>query len=243
MPRKLTAKIILSCVATVALMSGFEGRELFAKQKVGQGKQAKTEEYYREMSKPRGELYKAAKKERKEHVVLSFVPDRSVLAPNLRQLSRRSTDVIIGRVLENHSSLNDEGDEIHKFLTVFVQQVFKGTVIGAGTITIRQLGGSWRYSDGLVVTWMPVGEVIAIDGNSYVFFLNKSEDAETDEDADCYLPTLGAQGVFELDFELDAIAPTDLNKRDPVVGKYKNIPMADFFDEIESVVGEEVVGF
>jgi len=239
-------KRFLLAIAMLMFLFCFGQNGMFAGQKKGQEDESgKIDEHYQDANKPFGELYKQAQMENKEkadHIILSFMPDRSVVAPNLRQLSRHSTDIIVGRVLENRSYLNDKGDEIHKFLTVLVQQVFKGTIVNAGRVTIRQLGGTWLYNDGFAVTWMPVGESIPTDGKSFVFFLHKGEDSE-DETAGYYIPTWGAQGVFELDFELDVISPTDLNKRDPVVIKYMNIPMTDFFDEIDFVVNEEVSGF
>jgi len=181
-----------------------------------------------------GTLYKIAKNNAEENTVIGFLPDRSVLAPNLRQLSRFSSDVIIGRVLRNFSYINESGDEIDKFITVFVQMVFKGTVANASEITIKQSGGSWRYSDGTTITWMPFGEAPTLDGKSYVFFMKK------DVDKEYYIPSLGTQGVFEIDFDTESVVSTDLNKRDPIVEKYSNAPLEDFLDEIRSVIGEEV---
>jgi hypothetical protein len=246
MTNPMNLKRFMTAIAALMLITGFCQHEMFAKQKNEQNAGGgKTEDYYYEKNKPRGELYKQAQKENKEnagHVILNFLPDRSVVAPNLRQLSRFSTDIIIGRVLENRSYLNDEGDEIHKYLTVLAQQVFKGTIVNAGRITIRCLGGTWLYSDGFAVTWIPIGETVPTDGKSFVFFLSEGEDSE-DETAGYFIPTLGTQGVFEIDFDMDVIVPTDLNKRDPVVRKYLNVPMTEFFDEINSVVGEEVSDF
>ena len=228
-------KSITLIILLMVFVSCLNTHELFAKQN-------SEPNGYDEKTKPQGEIYKLAKQTKdknSDHVTLSFIPDRSVIAPNVRQLSRYSTEIIVGRVVENRSYLNNEGDAIHKYLTVLVQDSIKGSIDPGLVIQIQQFGGSWLYSDGLAVTWMPVGEVIAQDGKSYVFFLNNGKA----EYAEHYLTTLGAQGVFELDFELDVIVPTDLNKRDPVVRKYTNVSITDFFDEINSVVNEEVSGF
>jgi len=182
----------------------------------------------------RGALYKEARNKKEEHVVLNYLPDRSVLAPNLRHISRHSTDVIVGNVLQTLSYLNDSGDEIDKFVTVLVQQVFKGTAVSGGRITIKRSGGTWLYGDGTIVTWAPLGEAPELNGKSYVFFLVK------DNDSKHYVPSLGAQGVLELDFKTGVIIPTDLNRRNPLVMKYLNSPLQDFLDEVQSVVDEEI---
>ena len=216
-------KIIQTNVSILLFAFIFGNYDVFAQQKV-------------DLEKPQGELYQLAKKSGEQHTSIGFLPDRSVLAPNLRHLSRHSTDVIIGRVLSNYSRLSDTRDEVHKFLTVFVQMVYKGTVVNAGEITIRTLGGSWLYNNGISLTWMPVGELIPMDGKSYVFFLTKVDD-------DNYLPSLGAQSIFEMDFGTETITPTDMNKRVPVVIKYANAPLQEFLDEVESVITEEVHEF
>jgi len=227
-------KISLTGVSIILLALIIGRHDVFAGQSNKDNE--RLEQQYRDLEKPQGALYKIAKKSGEKHTTIAFLPDRSVIAPNLRQLSRRSTDVIIGRVLANYSQLNSAKDEVQKFLTVFVQMVYKGTVVNAGQITIKTLGGSWLYSDGVSLTWMPVGETSPLDGKSYIFFLTKDGDGN-------YIPSLGAQGVFEMDFEIGVIVPIDMNKRDPVVAKYANAPLQEFMDEITSVIAEEVHEF
>jgi len=86
---------------------------------------------------------------------------------------------------------------------VFVQDVFKGTIVNGSGIEVKQLGGSWLYGDGTSISWRPVDETATVDGKSYVFFLIKEKDKEI------YMPSLGVQSVFEMDFDTNTITPTD----------------------------------
>ena len=189
---------------------------------------------HRANQEPKGKLYRLAKQENKAHAILTFQSDRGMIAPNIRQLVRRSTDIIVGKVLINRAYLNDEGDEIYKFINVFVQVVYKGAIANRSRIEVKQLGGSWLYNDGTVLTWQPGDALLTTNGKSYVFFLVK------DKENQYFVPSQGVQSVFELDFGTSSITPTDLNKRDPVVIKYKNAPIQDFLNEIRSTVSEEV---
>ncbi len=196
----------------------------------------KAQKYQQNMDKqrPKGKLYQMAKKTKKEHAIFTFLSDRSVVASNIRELARRSTEIIMGRVLRNRAYLNDEGDEIHKFINVFVQDVFKGAIVKRSGIEVRQLGGSWLYNDGTALSWYPADALVAQDGKSYIFFLIK------DENKEYYIPSLGVQSIFEIDFDTRSITPADLFKGDPVVIKYHNAPLFDFLNEIKSAVSEEV---
>ena len=183
---------------------------------------------------PKGKLYGLAKQAGGKHAILRFHSDRGVVAADLREMERRSTDIIVGRTITNRAYLNDAGDEMHKILTIYVQNVFKGGIINGSGIEVKTLGGSWVYSDGTALSWYPADSIPLHDGASYVFFLNKEDEY--------YVPSIGVQSIFEIDFDTNTIMPNDLFNLDPVVVRYKNAPLMDFLKEIKGVIGEGKVG-
>ena len=182
--------------------------------------------------KPAGKLYALAKKAGKKHAYLTFQSDRGVIAADIKEMMRRSSDVIVGRALKKRGYLNAEGDEMHRIVTIYVQNVFKGGIINGSGIEIKTLGGTWLYSDGTAMSWYPADARPVHDGRSYVLFLNREEEY--------YVPSFGVQSVMEMDFETESIMPNDLFKLDPVVVKYKNAPLIEFLNEIRAAAKEEL---
>jgi hypothetical protein len=187
----------------------------------------------REDKAPYENLYEYAKAKGSQNAMARFISNRSVIAPNIRALVRYSTDIIIGRPMESKTNASDKGDEIHKYIKLFVQKVYKGNINKRSNITVKTMGGSWMYDDGTTVSWQPIDAFQIINNNSYVLFINKENDNN-------YLPSLGIQSIFKIETETNTITPIDMNKRDPVVRKYLNMATEEFIKEITSTVNEEV---
>ncbi len=181
--------------------------------------------------RPIGKLYDLAKKQNKKHAHLTFQSNRGIIAADLREMMRRSTYVIVGRGKKNRGYLNEEGDEIHRINTLYVQEVLKGEMLNAIGIEVKTLGGTWIYADGTALSWYPVDARPIFDGKSYIMFLNKEKEY--------YIPSFGVQGIFEIDGESRSIMPNDIFRLDPVVTKYKNAPLREFLNELRITAQEE----
>lgn len=186
-----------------------------------------------DMPEPSGKLYMNSQLMQENPAIMGFMSDRSIVASNIREIVRRSTDIIVGRVLTHRAFLNADGTEIHNIKTVYVQNVYKGEILNASGIFIKLLGGSWLYSDGTFISWRPIDMMPIRDEKSYIFFLMK------DGESEYYIPSLGPQSIFGLDPDTYTIIPVDLFDLSPVAVKYKNIPIVEFTREIKNLVREE----
>jgi hypothetical protein len=186
-------------------------------------------------TKPKGTLYdkaKAAKKGRNNnHVIIAFRDEIGTINVDLRQLTMRSTNILVGRVLSNKSYLNDARDDIYTVHKVMVQSVLKGDLDNGNVIDIQVIGGGWRYSDGTWVSKRSTNMLPIGNGSSYVFFLNLK-----DPSLRSYVPSSRVQSIYNLEFDTGTIMPNSRYKLDPLVTKYKNISIDSFLAEIRPLV-------
>jgi hypothetical protein len=174
----------------------------------------------------------------KELSVELFHSDRSVTVYDIKELTRRSTDIIIGRPLMNNSVFikGDSLEDVHTSHTMLVQAVFKGTVEAGSKIILRIPEGAFVGSDDKYVRLLASDARPLREEASYFIFMKKfNEKVEY-----IYVPALGIQSLFEIDDETNTIIPCDTLRSSPVVQKYLHAPVTAFMEEILSLVSTEI---
>jgi hypothetical protein len=175
---------------------------------------------------------------KKEIVFESFMSDRSVTVADIKELTRRSTDIIIGRPLANKSQFRRGGrqEDFHMMHLVLVQTVLKGDIKNGSSVELRMPGGVLINSDGNVVNRQASDSRPLRENASFFIFMKKTNG----QNEQVYIPALGIQSIFEIDPDTNTIIPCDMVKSVPVVQKYLNAPMGAFFNEILSEVSSEI---
>lgn len=164
--------------------------------------------------------------------------DRSVTVSDLKELSRRSTAIIIGRPLAvaNKSRYNEKTDEVRTSRLIHVQTVLKGSIENGSSIFLETPDGTYVRRDGVVGLRRASDARPVREGVSYFIFLRESNG----EKKNVYRPSLGVQGIFEIEPETNTILPCDLVKSDPVVKKYENASVEDFMNELVAALSMEL---
>jgi len=161
--------------------------------------------------------------------------DRSVIVTELKDLTRRSTSIIIGRPLANKSYYDDELDEVRTMRLVQVQTVLKGNMENGNTIELEMPGGAYVRRNG-ETGYRRMSESRAVrEEVSYFIFMRESKDNEKT----IYQPSAGIQGIFEIDPETHAILPCDMVKSSPMVKRYENMVLEDFMNELMTALSAE----
>jgi hypothetical protein len=178
---------------------------------------------------PDQDLHELAKKAGGK-LVLRYLPDRSVIYPNLQELAKRSDIIVVGRTLGHRPKLRGDGKFITKDFWVRVQSVFKGDLPNGKTILVSLPGGSYMFPDKTFVFVNPYKYKQAEDSRTYVFFLrNKGATYSGHELAG------GPQGLF--DITGDTVEPAHRVPGDPVLTKYKGMRTVTFLAQLESAAG------
>jgi len=167
-----------------------------------------------------------------------FHSDRAVTVSDIKELTRRSTDIIVGRPLTNNSIFlkGSTIDDVHTNHTMLVQAVFKGDIKAGSKIILRMPGGAFLDSDDKAVTLVALDARPLREGVSYFIFMKRlSEEFEY-----LYVPALGIQSIFEIDAETNTIIPCDTLQSSPVVQKYLRASVTAFLEEIKSLVSTEI---
>ena len=167
-----------------------------------------------------------------------FKSDRSVTVVDIKELTRRSTDIIVGRPLVNKSSFRKGNvlEDVHTMHLILVQTVLKGDMKTGSSVDLRMPGGAFISSDNKVSRRLASDARLLRDGASYFIFIKK----RNRQDEDVYIPALGIQSIFEIDFDTKTVIPCDTLKSAPVVQKYLNAPLEAFWEEIKFAVSSEV---
>jgi hypothetical protein len=161
--------------------------------------------------------------------VLRYLPDRSVIYPNVEELANRSDLIVVGRTLGNRARLRADGKFITKDFWVKLQEVIKGDLRNASTILVSLPGGSYMFEDKTYVLVSPRKYKTAEDNKTYVFFLKKKGTNYKGHEL-----SGGIQGQFEI--TSGKVEPADLLD-DPVVVKYKGMRAGTFLAQIHSAAG------
>lgn len=162
---------------------------------------------------------------------LRYKPNHSALFANVGELAKRSDLIVVGRTLAHRSSLRPDGNFITQDFLVKVQEVIKGELPNARSITITLSGGGHRFSDGTSTAVWPVGVRLVEDSGIYVFFLKSPKKNSPFKG---YLLVSELQGVFALTG--GSVEPADESADHPLVRNYQHMPAADFLGEIHRAV-------
>ncbi|HEU4390162.1 MAG TPA: hypothetical protein VFV34_20340 [Blastocatellia bacterium] len=181
---------------------------------------------------PGGSLHDRAKQQG-GRLVEGFKADRSVVYPNLTELARRSTSIVIGRTLTNRAHLTTDGNFITTDCSVGVQEVLKGSVRRGSVVLVSLPGGSHRFADGVKATLTATNYRPAEKGRTYLFFL-KEKGAITKglELAG------GVQGLYDLDFAANTVVPADVVPKASIVQWCRNKSIKEFLVELHRAVGK-----
>ena|SRR5215831_16975977 len=162
-------------------------------------------------------------------LVLRYLPDRSVIYPNIEELAQRSDLIIVGRTLGHRPRMRADGKFITKDFSVMVQEVIKGNLRGGSTIVVSLPGGSQRFDDGTYIFLSPRKYTMAQDNRTYVFFLKNKGTTYAGHEL-----SGGIQGQFDItNGKVEAADQLD----DPVVVKYQGMTIGTFLAQIHSAVG------
>jgi hypothetical protein len=187
---------------------------------------------------PGKSLYDNVKGEDKgSRIAMPFKSDRSVTMADITELTRRSSDIIIGRPLRSRSFLSEQGKDVYSMNLIQVQTVIKGSIKNGSVVDLKTPGGAWMYSDGTRISRFPSDARLLRENASYFLFIKKEN-----KDKKHWVPAVGIQSQFEVDSDTNSITPCDLVETDPVVKKYKNAPMGEFVSEIIAAVAAETPG-
>jgi len=167
-----------------------------------------------------------------------FKSNRGVTVADIRELTRRSTDIIVGRPLAIKSSFRKGSglDDVHTMHLILVQTVLKGDVKAGSSVHLRMPGGIFIDDKDNVVNRLASDVRPPREGASYFIFMKK----RNGDEKEAYIPSLGIQSLFEIDFDTNTVIPCDTLKSSPVVQKYLRAPATAFWEEISFEVSSEV---
>jgi hypothetical protein len=163
-------------------------------------------------------------------LVLRYLPDRSLIYPNLQELAKRSDIIVVGRTLGHRSRLRGDGKFITKDFWVRVQSVFKGDVPNGKTILVSLPGGSYMFPDKTFIYLNPYKYKQAEDSRTYVFFLKKKGTTYAGHEL-----AAGPQALFDITGR--TVEPAHRVPGDPLLVKYKGKRTAMLLAHLESAAG------
>lgn len=164
-----------------------------------------------------------------------YKSDRRVTIADIKELTRRSTDIVVGWSMGNRSPYSESADTAYIAHRIQVQTVIKGTIPSGSAIELIMPGGAWIRPDGTRV-FMHASDARPVrDGVSYILFLRRKDDVAGDQ----WMPSAGIQSLYEIEPDTESIIPCDLLESDPVVAKYKNASVGEFMEELISAVASE----
>jgi hypothetical protein len=169
-----------------------------------------------------------------DDTVQTFKSDRSVIIADIKELTRRSTHIVVGWVVNNRSRLSENSDNAYISHMIQVQTVIKGDIKNGSTIELRSRGGTWVRPDGKRIDRLASDARPLRNKVSYFIFMKKEYPAQKG-----FIPALGSQSLYQIESDTNSILPCDLVKEDPVVQKYENISIQEFMDELISAVASE----
>ncbi len=136
-------------------------------------------------------------------VVRTMPKPHWVATPDVLALAETSAAVVIGHPMAGVPQLSANGDLIYTHYQVLVDDVLKGGIASSETVTVRVLGGTLQFADGLVASVLTPGFEGLKAGGRYVFFLEVLDDGHAT--AARPLPQRpvfgllhGVQGVFDI---------------------------------------------
>lgn len=160
-------------------------------------------------------------------------PDKTKSVSTLKELAKRSTNIIIGVPKDNVSKLTLDGNSIVIEYLVRVEHTYKGSLKEGQTIKVVIPGGRLTFGDGGTAEVKTPWFRKMLTGKAYALFLgtaNGNRQFET---------TGEAQGIFEIPTtkESRAVKVHTGVPGDPM-WRYQNIGVMKFLREIRSVANQ-----
>ena len=139
----------------------------------------------------RGGLREAAR--RKGRFVLKIDPSWDWATFDLESLTKSSTAVVTGEVVDSKPQLDPGGEVLTTEFQVVVGEPIKGNFRQGNTIQVAMLGGSIEFGDGTSAEVQTPGFDRMAKSKKYLLFLTSNTNGSA-----VLLPTGGPQGVFEI---------------------------------------------
>lgn len=158
-----------------------------------------------------------------------FMAERATIYPNVTELARRSSAIVIGRAAHRRDHLTSDGNSITTDVSVVVQEVVKGNMRTGSVVLVSLPGGAHRFEDGVTAFLYAKNYRPAQNGKTYVFFLDRRGPVSRG-----YELTGGIQGQFELDFASGKVVTGDTVLIDPVVHQQGNQLIKSFLVELHT---------
>ena len=188
-------------------------------------------DFYKTM--PEGKLYNEARKiieSGHEHAHIPFIYNTGYIIPNIEVLTRYSSVILLGKIVDTKTTIDDNKEKIYRIHEVFVQYTIKGDVQSASLINMKMPGGAWLFNDGTSVSMTPFDTIPVVKGKTYILFLQKNK-----EDL-YYTPSVDAQSFYEIDNDTLTVIPIILTLNNPMVIKYRNCPLEKFLEYIHDAM-------
>ena len=182
---------------------------------------------------PEGKLYNEARKiieSGHEHAFIPFRYNTGYIIPNMEVLTRYSGVILLGKIVETKTTIDDNKEKIFRIHEFIVQYAIKGDVQSGALIKMKMPGGAWRFKDGTIVSTRPYDAMPVTKEKSYILFLNKNK-----EDL-YYTPSVDAQSFYEIDNDTLTVIPIILTLNNPMVIKYRNCPLEKFLEYIHDAM-------
>jgi len=173
-----------------------------------------------------------------EIVYEEFYDRGGVTVADIKELTRRSADIIVGKPLESQSIARKgavKPEEAHIIHQIQVQATLKGGIESGAVITLKTSGGIYIDSADNVVNRHLLNARPLREGKSYFIFMKKDKGGIDG----IYIPALGIQSIFEIEADTQTVIPCEMEKDAPVVRKYLNAPFKAFWEEILYAVSTE----
>ena len=166
--------------------------------------------------------------------------DRSVTVSDIKELTRRSTGIIVGRLIAVESLYDEKTNEVNTKHLVHVQSLLKGNIKNGSTIELEMEGGAYNR-DGTIISRRAADTRGVKADVSYFIFMRESESKDRDiATYPVYRLSLGMQGMFEIVPETYTLLPLNTAKINPLVNKYENMSVLDFMNELLTAIAGEV---
>lgn len=155
------------------------------------------------LGKPDG-LHKAATLSDGNYIGLDDNPG-FIVYQDLGHIASQSSHVVVGTVVSNACQLRTYGEHIVTRYEVRITEALKGDESVGKLITVDLPGGRYTFTDATTAEIRTPHFLKMFDGHTYLLYLSKVTDV--DEHVDRYMPTGGAQGVFELAADEKTVIP------------------------------------
>ena len=161
---------------------------------------------------------------------LQDLGDQKIFFNDLRDLSRKSSQVIIGTAISNRCRLSSDSKSITTDYLVSVQELLKGDLRPGSSVTISTPGGAVRFDkETLAMVDVPAFRR-PVNGRTYLFFLDRG-------DSEGRHAVLGGfQGLFDVTGAGSPVLASDRRPDSMLFRQYHKMGVEQFLHEVREKV-------